>query len=130
MNPTIGQLARNAGVNVETIRYYERRGLIRRPLKPANGYRRYGRDVLARLQFIRRAKTLGFTLDEIANLLALSQGDCIEIRTLAEQKLGSVRAKISDLERLASVLDELVRQCDERVDNANCPIIETLADPS
>jgi len=130
MDPTIGQLARRAGINVETIRYYERRGLIQRPLKPANGYRRYGGDVLARLQFIRRAKTLGFTLDEIGHLLDLSQGDCIEMRTLAEQKLDSVRVKIKDLERLAIVLDELVRQCDERVDNAHCPIIETLADPS
>jgi MerR family mercuric resistance operon transcriptional regulator len=126
MGLTIGQLANKAEVNVETIRYYERRGLIDRPAKPAKGYRQYSKEVLHRLLFIRRAQTLGFKLDEIENLLFLSVGHCTEIQSLAKQKLDQVQDKIQDLRRLEDVLADLVRQCNASVDKAHCPIVDTL----
>ena len=126
MSFTIGQLANKAEVNVETIRYYERRGLIERPDKPAIGYRQYSDEILHRLLFIRRAQTLGFKLDEIENLLFLSVGNCTEIQSLAEQKLDQVQDKIKDLQRLEDVLSDLVRQCNASVDKAHCPIVDTL----
>jgi len=126
MSLTIGQLAKKAAVNVETIRYYERRGLIVRPVKPASGYRQYSNDVLHRLLFIRRAQTLGFKLDEVENLLFLSVGHCVEIQSLAEQKLDQVHDKIKDLQKLEAALSDLVRQCNASVDKAHCPIVDTL----
>ena len=126
MNLTIGKLAANAGVNVETIRYYERRGLIDQPVKPKNGYRRYDKTILERILFIKKAQGLGFKLDEIENLLSLSNARCSEIQTLAEAKLGDVQLKIRDLRRLETVLADLVRQCNARLDKAHCPIIEVL----
>jgi MerR family mercuric resistance operon transcriptional regulator len=126
MSLTIGQLAKKAGVNVETIRYYERRGLIERPAKPATGYRHYSKEILQRLLFIRRAQTLGFKLDEVENLLLLSVGHCTEIQSLAEQKLDQVHDKIRDLQRLEAVLSDLVRQCGESGDKAHCPVVDTL----
>ena len=126
MNLTIGKLAANAEVNVETIRYYERRGLIDKPVKPKNGYRRYDKTILERILFIKKAQGLGFKLDEIKNLLSLSGSRCSEIQTLAEMKLGDVQLKIRDLQRLETVLADLVRQCNARLDKAHCPIIEVL----
>jgi MerR family mercuric resistance operon transcriptional regulator len=126
MGMTIGQLANKAEVNVETIRYYERRGLIARPDQPATGYRQYGNAVLHRLLFIRRAQTLGFKLDEIENLLFLSVGHCTEIQSMAEQKLDQVQDKIKDLQSLEDVLSDLVKQCNASVDKAHCPIVDTL----
>ncbi|GIX31817.1 MAG: hypothetical protein KatS3mg124_2289 [Porticoccaceae bacterium] len=90
---TIGALAKAAGVHVETIRFYQRKGLLPTPDRPYGGIRRYGREDLARLQFIQKAKRLGFRLDEIAELLALADGShCAEARALAERKLADVRA--------------------------------------
>ncbi|MCP4769662.1 MAG: Hg(II)-responsive transcriptional regulator [Gammaproteobacteria bacterium] len=126
MGLTIGRLASTAEINVETIRYYERRGLIRQPAKPRVGYRLYDNEALQRLLFIKRAKTLGFSLDEIDNLLALSEGQCAEVQSLAEQKLSRIKAKLQDLKRLENALQDLVRQCGSNVDQAHCPIIETL----
>ena len=126
MGLTIGQLARKAEINLETIRYYERRGLIKRPDKPATGYRQYSNDLLQKLFFIKRAKTLGFNLDEIQNLLSLSVGHCTEIQSLAEQKLDQVQYKIKDLQRLEDVLSDLVRQCNASADKAHCPIVDAL----
>lgn len=125
-NHTIGQLAKTAGVNVETIRYYERRGLIRQPLEPAEGYRTYPNETLARILFIKRAQELGFTLEEINNLLSLGESHCSEIQELAEARLASVREKINDLHRLEQVLEELVTKCRTNPDNAACPIVESL----
>jgi MerR family mercuric resistance operon transcriptional regulator len=125
MGMTIGLLANKAEVNVETIRYYERRGLIERPDKPATGYRQYSNEALHRILFIRRAQTLGFKLDEIESLLFLSVGHCAEIQSLAEQKLDQVHDKIKDLQKLEGVLSDLVRQCGESVDKAHCPIVDT-----
>lgn len=123
---TIGELAKSVGVNVETIRYYERRGLVDRPPRPARGYRRYPAATLERLIFIRRAQALGFTLDEIATLLSLGEGSCRDVQALAEGKLAGVRAKIAGLRRLETVLDELVDQCRSNPESAHCPIVESL----
>lgn len=126
MGLTIGRLASKAEINVETIRYYERRGLIKQPTKPKIGYRQYDSETLQRLLFIKRAKSLGFSLDEIENLLTLSEGRCADVQSLAEQKLNRIKAKVKDLKRLEDVLQDLVRQCSSNVDQAHCPIIETL----
>jgi MerR family mercuric resistance operon transcriptional regulator len=123
---TIGRLAKSAGVHVETVRYYQRRGLIEEPCKPAQGHRLYPAQTLERLLFIRRAQELGFTLEEIASLLALGEGHCREVQSMAEHKLSSVRAKIADLRRLESVLGELLSQCRRNPDSAHCPIVESL----
>lgn len=123
---TISQLANSAGVNVETIRYYERRGLIEQPDKPTNGYRRYPETTLNRIRFIKRSQDLGFSLDEITQLLALGESPCQEVQGMAEQKLASVRAKIADLCRLETVLDDLLNQCAANPDHTHCPIIESL----
>ncbi|PSU44559.1 Hg(II)-responsive transcriptional regulator [Photobacterium frigidiphilum] len=122
----ISDLAKAANVNVETIRYYERRGLITQPLKPEQGYREYSKIPLERIQFIKRAQELGFTLEEIANLLLLGEGHCLSVQEIAEHKLASVRAKIADLNRLESVLDNLVTQCKCNPSESSCPIVETL----
>jgi MerR family mercuric resistance operon transcriptional regulator len=123
---TIGKLAQAAQVSVETIRYYERRSLISQPLKPAHGYRTYPKDTLARILFIKRAQELGFTLEEIDNLLSLGESHCTEVQELAEGKLARVRAKITDLRRLEQVLEGLLNQCRTNAKNASCPIVESL----
>lgn len=123
---SIGQLAKAAGVNVETIRYYERQGLITQPPKPAQGYRTYPKATLARILFIKRAQELGFTLEEIANLLVLGESHCSEVQELAEGKLVSVRAKINDLRRLERVLEDLIAQCRSNPYSTACPIVESL----
>ena len=125
-NYSIGQLAKAAEVNVETIRYYERRGLITQPPKPVQGYRTYTKATLARILFIKRAQELGFTLEEIENLLVLGESHCSEVQELAESKLVSVRSKINDLCRLERVLEGLVTQCRSNPDNTACPIVESL----
>ncbi len=126
-NPfTIGLLAKAADVNIETIRYYERRGLIDQPVKPERGYRTYPLKTLERVLFIKRAQELGFTLEEIDNLLSLGDAHCPEVREIAEGKLTSVREKIADLRRLENVLDDLVTQCKTNPDHSHCPIVESL----
>jgi MerR family mercuric resistance operon transcriptional regulator len=126
MSFTIGQLASRAEISVETVRYYERCGLINRPAKPSCGYRKYGNDILRRLQFIRKAKSLGFKLDEIRNLLMLNEDHCEDAQMIAQNKLEQVRQKLADLHRLEGALDNLIKKCAERKDKTNCPIIETL----
>lgn len=123
----IGQLARAAGVTVETIRYYQRRGLISEPPRPAQGVRSYGRQHLDRLLFIKRAQQLGFTLSEIAQLLSLSDGECSEVRELAEAKRVTVLRKITDLQRLDTVLAQLIDACASNADPRRCPVIDSLA---
>ena len=123
---TIGKLAEAAGINIETVRYYERRNLIEQPTKPEHGYRKYPQATLERILFIKRAQELGFTLDEITTLLTLSETSCHEVQDLAEQKLDTVQAKIEDLQRLQTVLNNLVIQCQNNPDQSQCPIIESL----
>jgi MerR family mercuric resistance operon transcriptional regulator len=124
---TIGQLAHASDVNVETIRYYQRRELLEEPQKPLGGHRRYAPAAVRRVKFIRRAQQLGFTLEEVKNLLRLEDGgDCRETRQLAEQKVTIIEARIAALTRMRSALRELIAQCgDER--SRTCPIIATLA---
>ena len=125
---TIGKVARAAGVNVETVRYYQRSGLVPEPPRPAGGVRRYSGETVARLRFIKRAQELGFTLAEIRRLLALGDPQsCGRARALAAEKLALVRARIADLERMRAVLDGLVERCDATRGRVACPIIETLA---
>lgn len=128
---TIGTLAREASVNVETVRYYQRVGLLRQPAKPNSGYRRYPQQAVARLRFIRRAQRLGFTLKEIAELLELEDGKCKEARTLAEEKRAVIDAQISDLSAMGRELEKLIRACKRSgVNSRRCALIDTLAQDS
>ncbi len=125
---TIGELASAAGVNVETVRYYQRRQLIDLPAKPQHGYRTYPLDTLHKIRFIKRAQELGFSLAEIGRLLTLSTGNCATVQTLAERKLLNINNKIADLRRMQSVLIELLEACEANRDPKTCPIVESLAD--
>ena len=127
LNPTIGGVARTVGVNVETIRFYQRRGLLPSPNRPAGGIRRYGKAEIGRLRFIKSAQRLGFSLEDIAELLRLDDGThCLEARQLAERKLADVRGKLAHLTRLEGVLAELVQACRRRQRNVSCPLIASL----
>lgn len=127
-NLTIGQVASAAGVNKETIRYYQALGLVEQPRRPQGSVRRYGSSTIERLQFIRRAQQLGFTLGEVGKLLLLEDGqDCARTRELAEQKLATIRERIRDLERMRRLLEGLVRQCSDGKRPRRCPIIATLS---
>jgi MerR family mercuric resistance operon transcriptional regulator len=124
---TIGQLAQAASVNVETVRYYHRRGLLPQPLRPMGGIRRYSSDALTRLRFIRRAQSLGFTLDEIEALLSLQDGQtCSDARAIGEHKLTDVRQRIRDLRTLEDALEMLVQRCSSSQGKVACPLIEAL----
>ena len=124
---TIGVLAREAGVNVETVRYYQRRGLLVEPGRPAGSVRRYGEAEVSRLRFIRRARDTGFSLDEVAELLRLAQTpNCRGARSLAAGKLEQVEARMAELERLRAALRGLVAQCDAGEDR-HCAIIDRLS---
>lgn len=104
---TIGQVARRAGVNIQTIRFYQRRGLLEQPKKPPSGFRRYGAAAVARVRFIKRAQDLGFTLKEVGRLLALEEGrSCDKTRALATEKLALVEARVKDLNRLRRILSK------------------------
>lgn len=128
---TIGEVAKAAQVNVETVRYYQRRGLLRVPDKPLNGQRRYADEDVSRLKFIRRAQALGFTLEEIENLLRLDGADCCnDTHRLALHKLGMIEAKIADLASMRQVLINLVQQCELGNLQGSCPIIQSLAQES
>ncbi len=124
---TISGVARSSGVNVETVRYYQRRGLVKEPPKPRQGYRIYSTDTVDRLRFIRRAQELGFTLSEIKNLLSLGDGNCRQTQTLAHKKLALIHGRIRDLKAIETVLNRLVQACEKHGDTPGCPIIETLA---
>ncbi|MEP6609907.1 MAG: Hg(II)-responsive transcriptional regulator [Burkholderiaceae bacterium] len=127
-NLPIGRLAANAGVNVETIRYYQRRGLLSEPDKPLNGHRRYPAESVKRLRFIKRAQVLGFTLDEIAGLLQLDVVHaCAETRDLGARKLQIIEQKLADLTAMRKALAKLMRQCDSLDGTGACPIIDALA---
>jgi len=126
-NLTIGIFAKTAGVNVETIRFYQRKGLLPEPDKPYGSIRRYGEADVARVRFVKSAQRLGFSLDEIAELLRLEDGThCDEASYLAEFKLLDVRKKMADLARMETVLAELVYACHTRKGNVSCPLITSL----
>lgn len=125
---SIGKLAQAAGVHVETVRYYQRRGLLSVPPRPLGGQRRYPIDAAKRVRFIKRAQALGFTLDEVAALLALDRARaCAPTRAMAAHKRALLKHKIADLTALHAALGELIDRCDTRHGYTRCPIIETLA---
>ena len=124
---SIGAFAAAAGVNVETIRFYQRKGLLSAPDRPYGGIRRYAKADVARLRFVKSAKNLGFSLDEVAGLLTLDDGThCDDARQLAEHKLVDVRGKLADLHRIESVLATLVHDCCATDRRVSCPLIAAL----
>jgi MerR family mercuric resistance operon transcriptional regulator len=125
---TIGRLADEAEVNVETIRYYQRRGLMTEPEKPSQGHRRYGGEAVRRVRFIKRAQALGFTLEEVRSLLALDKARaCVKTRDLAAHKLQIIEDKLADLKAMRKALTALMGQCDGDATRGVCPIIHALA---
>lgn len=124
----IGSVAQRTGTNVETIRYYERVGLLPAPARSAGGYRLYGVDHVKRLTFIRRARALGFSIAQVRTLLRLAderKRPCAEVSAVAHAHLEDVRAKIADLKAMERVLKETVAQCANGT-RARCPVIEAL----
>jgi len=128
-NLTIGQLAALADVNRETIRYYERRGLMPAPPRSEAGYRQYAPDDVARIRFIKRAQALGFSLDEINELLVLrveSVGACDDVMHQAAHKIADIEAKIQLLARMKQTLNELLDSCRQKQPTEACPILAVL----
>lgn len=124
---TIGKLALLAGVNIETIRYYQRRGYMHEPKKPLGGIRHYSASDVARIHFIKSAQRLGFSLEEISLLLKLEDGThCVEAKVIAEQKLANVHSKLADLKSIEKVLSGLVKQCDISRGSVCCPLIDSI----
>lgn len=124
---TIGSLADAAGVNVETIRFYQRRGLLSEPERPMGSIRRYADADLARVRFIKAGQRLGFSLDEMAELLKLEDGShCSAARAQAELKLRDVRIKLADLQRIEHALQGLIERCDSVRGKIRCPLIAAL----
>lgn len=124
---TIGQVASAAGVGVETIRFYQRSGLLRVPDRAYGTARRYAGDDIDRVRFIKAAQRLGFALDEVRGLLSLADGQrCGDARLAAERKLADVRSRLEDLHKMEAVLSDLVRRCAERRGRISCPIIVAL----
>ncbi len=124
----IGQMSRLTGVNIETIRYYERIGILPKPDRTAGGNRQYSHDQLKRLSFVARSRALGFSLNEIRSLFEMVDRDdfsCSEVHTLTTGHLASVRAKIDHLQRLETALEGMAAKC-SRGDVPDCPIIDTL----
>lgn len=127
---TIGQIANTSGVNVETVRYYQRIGLITEPPKPAQGYRRYPRATVQRIGFIKRAQQLGFSLDEIDDLLSLNDRDCKDARAIAEHKQDVIQHRVDDLRAMQAELAKLIDACKHNVSGQDrCAIIATLTRP-
>lgn len=126
---TIGQLAKSVDVNVQTLRFYERKGLLKPARRLESTYRIYDSDGLKRIQFIRKAKSMGFSLSEIQELLKLrvnTRERCENVRAKAANKLKEVRERITSLQKLESTLLELIADCKKRVVNNSCPIIEKM----
>jgi MerR family transcriptional regulator, copper efflux regulator len=126
---TIGQVAKQTQVNIETVRYYERRGLISEPPRRESGYRQYSPEVVRRIQFIKRAQELGFSLTEIGELLTLRvapQLPCSEVKQRAETKIGDIERKIADLHRMKQALVKVTNTCTGQGPTSACPILDAL----
>lgn len=126
---TIGQVAKQSGVGIETIRFYERQGLLMEPERKESGYRLFSEGIFARLRFIRRAKELGFSLKEISELLNLQEdpdATRADVKRHAETKLANIEAKILDLQRMRKALNKLVSECPGHGPLPGCPILESL----
>ena len=126
---TIGRLAKRAAVGIDTVRFYERRGLLPNPERTPAGYRLYPESIVDRIRFIRRAKDLGFSLDEVESLLDLHDhgGRKSAVKALAKKKLAEIDARIEDLARIRDVLRELDGRCSGHGDVAGCPIIDAIS---
>jgi len=127
---TIGQVAKLSGIGIETIRFYEREGLIEEPARRESGYREYTNEVVTRLTFIKRAQELGFSLGEIGELLSLKlhpKGSCAEVRKRAEGKVTDIDTKIRDLQRMKKALMSLIASCVASRPITECPILEAFA---
>jgi MerR family mercuric resistance operon transcriptional regulator len=123
---TISNTAKQAGVGIETIRYYQRIGLITEPAKPPTGYRIYPAETVSRLLFIHRSKELGFSLSEIATLLTLGEEHCLETKNMASAKLDLIKNKIKDLQGMVNTLEQLVHSCEVNQTQPTCPIINAI----
>ena len=124
---TIGALAKAAGVNVETIRFYQRKRLLPEPTRPLGGIRRYGATDVTRVRFVKSAQRLGFSLQEVGQLLRLEDGaHCSEAAELAALRLADVRARLADLARMEAALSRLVSECNARKGKVSCPLIAAL----
>jgi MerR family mercuric resistance operon transcriptional regulator len=126
MSRTISKIAKKIGINIETVRFYERKGLIQQPVKPLQGYRQYPMETVNRIRFIKRSQELGFTLKEIEGLLSLNDSPCNQVEELAKKKLVAVQTKRADLLLLEKALLEHIGQCQSNEDESCCPIIDSL----
>lgn len=132
-NLTIGQLAKRAKVNIQTVRYYERRGLIPEPPRRRSGYRQYSSDDLARIRFIKHAQEVGFTLKEISELLSLRvdpKMTCAQVKERAQTKIAEINEKIAALEKMRDALTRLAARCRGEGPTSECPILEALSEVS
>lgn len=128
---TISKLAKAAEVELSTIRYYERRGLVKPASRRSSGYREYGHEAVRRVRFIRHAQKLGFSLDDIAELLALrmsAKGSCADVRRRAQRKVGDIESRIISLNRMRSTLEQLIESCSEKAPISACPILDAIDD--
>jgi MerR family mercuric resistance operon transcriptional regulator len=126
---TIGQVAKRAGIGVETVRFYEREGLLEEPERKPSGYRQFDEGIVARLRFIRRAKELGFTLHEIKELLSLKldpSTTCADVKNRAEAKIADIEAKVDSLMRMKQALVKLTKACRGSGTTSACPILDAL----
>ena len=126
---SIGKVARGAGVPIDTVRYYEREGLLEKPMRTSSGYRQYPPDAVARLRFIRQAKELGFTLSEIRELLALKVApgkSCADVRARAESKIADIEQRVAQLNRMKRGLAKLAAACSGRGPTSACPILDAM----
>ncbi|MDH3286650.1 MAG: heavy metal-responsive transcriptional regulator [Betaproteobacteria bacterium] len=126
---TIGRVARRAGLAIDTVRYYEREGLLDKPVRTSSGYRQYSANVVVRLGFIRQAKELGFTLSEIRELLALKVApgkSCADVRARAEAKIADIAQRIAQLNRMKRALAKLATACSGRGPTSECPILDAM----
>ena len=126
---TIGEMAKSAGVGVETVRFYEREGLLPEPPRRPSGYRQYSLEAVHRLQFIRRTKELGFSLGEIRELLELRVNprmSCAEVKQRAEAKIAGIEKKLAELQRMKKALGRLASACSGRGPTSTCPILDAM----
>jgi len=126
---TIGQVAKQAGVGIETVRFYERQGLLDEPPRRASGYRQYTPEAVTRIQFIKRSQELGFSLKEITELLSLRvdpETTCGEVKQRAEAKIANINAKLRDLQQMKEALTTLVAACSGSGPTSHCPILDAL----
>ena len=129
----IGELARNSGVHIETLRFYERRGLLNAVERTEKGYRLYGHDDITRVRFIKEAQKLGFSLKEVIELLQLKldrKSKCGDVEKRAEAKIEEINSKIKSLQRMRSVLHDLTKNCRGAIPSSQCPILKAFEHPS